>query len=97
MTVLGKDFGGKLWLLVIADGNEAHPMSNQSSMTATITVPDVISAGTVLNVVGESRTVTVDASHQFTDTFGTTTETPTSVRSIPPLTYGYQHHVYQQL
>jgi hypothetical protein len=97
VTTLGKDDGGKLWLLVQADGNTSHPLSNQASMTATITVPTVIAAGTVFNVVGESRTVTVSAGHTFTDTFGTTTETPpATVRTIPPLTYGYAHHIYRE-
>lgn len=98
VTVLAKDFYGKLWMLVQSDGNESHPMSNQTNMTATITVPSAISPGTVLNVVGEGRTVTVNSSHQFTDTFGTTTETPwATVRTIPPITYGYAHHIYEQV
>jgi hypothetical protein len=97
ITVLGKDVGGKLWMLVMADGSETHPMGNQTPMTGTITVPSVIAPGTVLNVVGESRTVTVGAGHTFTDTFGTTTETPWPlIRPIPPLTYGYAHHIYEE-
>lgn len=96
VSVLGKDFGGKLWMVVQADGNATYPLSNTTSMTATITVP--LPAGTVLNVVGESRTVTVNSSHQFTDTFGTVTETPwATVRTIPAITYGYQHHIYEQV
>jgi hypothetical protein len=94
VSALGKDVGGKLWLLVQADGNATHPMSNTATMTATITVPSSIPVGTVLTVVGESRTVTVNASHQFTDTFATTTETPQyAPRSM---TYGYAHHIYAQ-
>jgi hypothetical protein len=94
VSALGKDVGGKLWLLVQADGNATHPMSNTAAMTATITVPSSIPVGTVLTVVGESRTVTVNASHQFTDSFATTTETPQyAPRSM---TYGYAHHIYAQ-
>jgi hypothetical protein len=91
VTALGKDYGGKLWLLAQADGNETYPLSNRSQMTATITLPSTVPAGTVLNVGGENRTVTVNAKHQITDTFGTTTETPFSG---VPITYGYAHHIY---
>jgi hypothetical protein len=91
VATLGKDVGGRLWLLAQADGNPTFPLSNTSPMTATVTLPRAVRAGTVLKVVGENRTVTVNAEHQITDTFGTTTETPFSGR---PITYGYQHHVY---
>ena len=92
IAVLGKDVGGKLWLLAQADGDAAHQLSNTNSISATITLPSAVRPGAVLQVVGEHRTVTVNANHQITDTFGTTTETPTY--SGKPLTYGYQHHVY---
>jgi hypothetical protein len=95
VDVLGKDVAGKLWMLVQASGNDAHQFSNQTTMTATITVPGVIPAGTVFNVLDESRTVTVNASHQFTDTFGTTTETPLLSNGVS-WTYGYKHHIYVQ-
>jgi hypothetical protein len=94
VDVLGKDVTGKLWMLVQASGNESHQFSNTSSMTATITVPSVVPAGTVFDVLDEARTVTVNSSHQFTDTFGTTTETP--LLSDVSLTYGYKHHIYVQ-
>jgi Bacterial TSP3 repeat len=93
VSALGKDDGGKLWLLVQADGNESHPLSNTSPMRGTIQLPSAVAPGTVFHVVGESRTVTVNASHQIVDTFGTTTETPTY--SGTPLTYGYEHHIYE--
>jgi hypothetical protein len=93
LTALGKDVNGKLWLLVQADGNESHPLSNRTPMTATIQLPPSVPAGTVLNVVGENRTITVDAAHRITDSFGTITETPTF--SGRPITYGYQHHIYE--
>jgi hypothetical protein len=92
VATLGKDVGGKLWLLAQADGNHTYQLSNTSPMTATITLPAAVAPGTVLNVVGENRTVTVDSNDQITDTFGTTTETPTY--SGTPITYGYQHHIY---
>ncbi len=91
VATLGKQVHGRLWLLAQADGNVEHPLSNTTPTTATITLPSVVRAGTVLNVVGEHRTVTVDAHHQITDTFATTTETPFSGT---PITYGYQHHIY---
>jgi len=91
LATLGKDVGGRLWLLAQADGDTASPLSNTAPMTGVITLPRVVPAGTVLDVVGENRTVTVDADHRITDTFGTTTETPFSGT---PITYGYQHHVY---
>ena len=71
VATLGKDVSGKLWLLATADGDVNHQMSNTSPMTVTITVPSAIPAGTVLTVVDENRTVTVDSNHQFTDTLGT--------------------------
>ncbi|HWF49601.1 MAG TPA: PKD domain-containing protein [Solirubrobacteraceae bacterium] len=91
VAALGKQVHGKLWLLVQADGNGTHPLSNTAPMTATITLPNSVPAGTVLDVVGEHRTVTVNSRHQFTDSFTITTETPFSGN---PITYGYQHHVY---
>jgi hypothetical protein len=97
MAVLGKDVNGsgKLWLLVMADGNATHPMSNTSPMTATTTVPSAIPPGTVLNVVGESRTVTVNSSHQFTDTFGSVSDTNSNgLQCGCTVSYGYQHHIY---
>lgn len=94
VTALGKDVGGKLWLLAQADGNASNPLSNRSAMTGTITLPDSVPAGTILNVKGENRTVTVNSSHQIVDTFGTTTETPPSTGRA--LTYGYDHHIYAQ-
>lgn len=93
VTALGKDYGGKLWLLAQADGNYANPLSNTTSMTGTITLPAAVPAGTIFDVDGESRTVTVNASHQIVDTFAPTTETP--FYSGVPLTYGYAHHIYQ--
>jgi hypothetical protein len=91
VATLGKDVDGELWLLAQADGNTTYPLSNTTPMTAMITLPSAVPAGTVLNVVGENRIVTVNADHQITDTFGTTTETPFSGK---PITYGYQHHIY---
>lgn len=91
VAVLGKDVDGKLWLLAQADGDTGHPLSNTATMTAKITLPAAVPAGTVLDVVGEHRSVVVDARHQFSDTFGIRTETPFSGQSI---TYGYQHHIY---
>ena len=81
---------GASWLLAEADGDAAHPLQHLS-MIARITVPDAVAPGTELEVLGEHRTVTVDAHHQITDTFATTSETPFSGRAI---TYGYQHHIY---
>jgi hypothetical protein len=94
VTALGKDDGGKLWLLAVADGNEAHPLSNTTPMQGTIQLPAAVAPGTVFDVLGEGRTVTVNASRQIVDTFGTTTETPTY--DGRPLTYGYAEHIYQQ-
>jgi hypothetical protein len=91
VATLGKDIDGKLWLLAQADGNTGHPLSNTAPMTARITLPVAVAPGTVLDVVGEGRTVVVDARHQISDTFGTRTETPFSGK---PITYGYQHHIY---
>jgi hypothetical protein len=93
VTALGKDQGGKLWLLAQADGNTSHPLSNTTVMTGTITVPSA--PGVVFNVLGENRTVTVDSSHHIVDTFNTTTEKP--LYSSRSLTYGYAHHIYQQV
>jgi hypothetical protein len=92
VAVLGKSVYGRLWLLAQADGDQSHPLSNTSPIQATITLPSSVPPGTVLDVVGENRTVTVDANHQISDEFGTVTETPTY--SGIPITYGYQHHVY---
>jgi len=92
VSALGKDVNGKLWVLAQADGDSTHPLSNTTAMAATITLPSSVAVGTVLNVAGEGRTVTVDAHHQITDTFGTTTEVGTY--NGKSLTYGYQHHVY---
>jgi hypothetical protein len=92
VAALGKDYDGKLWLLVQADGDVDHPLSNTHPMVATVTLPNTIPAGTALAVVGERRTVVVNARHQFRDTFATTTETPFS--GIP-ITYGYAHHIYE--
>lgn len=94
MATLGKDVSGKLWLVAMADGNTSNPLSNTAPMTATITVPSVVPTGTVLTVVGENRTVMVNANHQFTDSFGTTTEQPMYVPGTPSITYGYAHHIY---
>jgi hypothetical protein len=94
VSTLAKDVGGKLWLVAMADGNNTYPMSNQTPMTATVSVPSAVPVGTVLNVVGENRTVTVNANHQFTDTFGTTTDGPGDLYCGCSLTYGYQHHIY---
>jgi hypothetical protein len=91
VATLGKDVGGKLWLLAQADGDTAHPLSNTATTEATITLPAVVPPGTRLTVLGEHRTVVVTAAHQITDSFGTTTETPFSGR---PITYGYRHHIY---
>jgi hypothetical protein len=91
VATLGKQVNGKLWLLAQADGNASRPLSNTTPMTATITLPTAVPAGTVLTVVGENRTVTVNAHHEITDSFGTTTDGPFSGS---PITYGYQHHVY---
>jgi hypothetical protein len=99
VATLGKDVNssGKLWILATADGDDTHQMSNTTPMTVTITVPDTVPVGTVFNVVGENRTVTVDANHQFTDTFGTTTiDSGTDWPSGVSLTIGYQHHIYSQ-
>ena len=93
IATLGKDHGGRLWLLAQADGDEVHQLSNTSPTEATITLPSTVPAGTVLTVVDENRTVTVNAKHQITDKFGTTTETPRS--GSKPITYGYQHHFYK--
>lgn len=95
VTTLGKDYHGKLWLLVQADGDAAHQLSNTATMTATVTLPAAVPAGTVLTVVGENRTVTVNSRHQIADTFATTTETPTYDGGVP-ITYGYQHHIYRE-
>jgi hypothetical protein len=94
VAALGKDNGGKLWLLAQADGSNLRPLSNTTPMQGTITLPSTIPVGTAFDVVGESRTVTVNANHQIVDTFGTTTETPTY--SQRALTYGYQEHIYTQ-
>ncbi len=91
VATLGKDVGGRLWLLVQADGDRDDPLSNTAPMRATVTLPSTLPAGTVMTVVGEHRTVIVNARHQISDTFGTTTETPFSGR---PITYGYAHHIY---
>ncbi|MGZ4181594.1 MAG: PKD domain-containing protein [Solirubrobacteraceae bacterium] len=91
VATLGKDAGGRLWLLAQADGNTMHPLSNTTPMKATITLPPAVPPGTVMDVVGEHRTVVVNAQHQISDTFSTTTETPFSGK---PITYGYQHHIY---
>jgi hypothetical protein len=91
VATLGKAVGGGLWLLAQADGSRIYPLSNTTRLTAKITLPNAVPPGTVLNVVGENRTVTVNADHQIIDTFGTATETPFSGK---PITYGYQHHIY---
>lgn len=64
-TVLPKDVGGKLWMLVQADGNESHPMSGATDLTIKVPVPD----GTVIDVVGEGRSLTVRGG-AITDHFG---------------------------
>jgi hypothetical protein len=92
VSALGKDYGGKLWLVVQADGNQAHPLSNTTPIRATIQLPSVVRAGTVLEVIGEHRTVKVNGAHRITDAFATTTETLPYAEQ--PLTYGYQHHIY---
>jgi hypothetical protein len=92
VSALGKDYGGKLWLVVQADGNQAHPLSNTTPTRATIQLPSVVRPGTVLEVIGEHRTVKVTGAHRITDTFATTTETLPYLER--PLTYGYQHHIY---
>lgn len=94
VAALGKDVAGKLWLLAQADGNAQNPLSNRTQMTGTITLPDSIAAGTKFSVQDENRMVTVNSDHQIVDTFKTTTETPTSTGK--PLTYGYDHHIYEQ-
>jgi hypothetical protein len=88
VSTLGKDDGGKLWLLAQADGDPAHALSNTTPMTATITLPSAVAPGTVLDVVGEGRTVTANAGGQIVDTFGTKTESGK--------TFGYQEHIYRQ-
>jgi hypothetical protein len=95
-TVKGvtKDLDGRLWVLAQADGNTQYPLSNRSAMTGTIRLPAAITPGTVFTVVGEGRTITVNASRELVDTFATTTETPTSTGRA--LTYGYDHHIYRQ-
>jgi hypothetical protein len=94
VTTLGKDLDGRLWVLAQADGNTQYPLSNRSAMTGTIRLPAAITPGTVFTVVGEGRTITVNASRELVDTFATTTETPTSTGRA--LTYGYDHHIYRQ-
>lgn len=64
-TVLPKDVGGRLWLLAQADGDAAHTRSGATDLTITVPVRD----GTVLDVVGEGRTLTVKGG-AVTDTFG---------------------------
>lgn len=91
VATLGKDVGGRLWLLAQADGNTMRPLSNTTPMRATIMLPSAIPPGTVMDVVGEHRTVVVNAEHQISDTFSTSTEMPFSGK---PITYGYQHHIY---
>jgi hypothetical protein len=92
VATLGKDVAGKLWLLAQADGDPANPLSNTTPITATLTLPASVRAGTVLDVIGENRTVTVDARHQISDRFDAAAETP--AYSGAPISYGYQHHVY---
>jgi hypothetical protein len=94
VTALGKDIGDKLWLLAQADGDSSHPLSNTTSMTGTVTVPNSVPVGSVFDVLGENRSVSVDSSHHIVDTYGTTTEKP--LYSSRSLTYGYAHHIYQQ-
>ncbi|HEV7657188.1 MAG TPA: DUF4082 domain-containing protein [Mycobacteriales bacterium] len=64
-TVLAKDVGGKLWMLAQADGNESHTMSGATDLTVKVPVPD----GTVIDVVGEGRSLTVKGG-TITDHFG---------------------------
>lgn len=55
VTALGKDDGGRLWVLAQGDGNETH--TSGASVNGTVEVP--VANGTVFEVVGEGRTLTV--------------------------------------
>jgi hypothetical protein len=105
VTALGKQItvGGQnyLWVIAQADGDATNQMSNLTPTTGTITLPSSVAAGTVYAVYGENRTVTVNASHQIVDTFGTVTRdvpnwmnTSGTVYTNGPLTYGYATHIY---
>jgi hypothetical protein len=86
---------GQLWMLVTADGDINRQMSNTTTATANITLPNEIPAGTVLDVLGENRTVTVNSRHQFTDTFGTVSISHGADWTCGcTVTFGYQHHIY---
>ena len=86
---------GQLWMLVTADGDINHQMSNTITATATITVPNVIPVGTTFDVLGENRTVTVNSSHQFTDTFGiAVVNSGAGWNCGCTVRFGYRHHIY---